>query len=70
MHLQVYLRLVHCLLTSFPKYQLINEVKAENTIADALSKLETTDHGALEGSVYLENLEEPSTMTQEVMDID
>lgn len=45
-------------------------VRAEHTMANALSKLVTTNQGALKSSVYVEILEEPSTMTREVIDID
>lgn len=51
-HLQQYLQLVLPMLASFKSYKLIGIIRAENVMADALSKLAATDRNTLEGSIY------------------
>lgn len=56
-HLQAYLQLVHSLFIGFFKYQIIVIARADNTMADALSKLATTDQRTLDGLIYLKTLQ-------------
>ncbi|XP_074342429.1 uncharacterized protein LOC141679980 [Apium graveolens] len=64
-----YQALVQSYLTSIPKIQVIQISREENSEADALSKL-VQNSSDLDCSVYFEELQKPSTESEEVMEIE
>ena len=64
-----YQAIVQSLLSSFTKPTLVQVDREDNTTADLLSKLTETDREGLDGSVYFEELQLPSTEGHQIMEI-
>ena len=64
-----YQAMVQSLLSSFTNPTLVQVNRKDNTIADLLSKLTETEKENLDGSVYFEELQLPSTDGHQIMEI-